>query len=188
MTAPPLYFFELVKTRLGSAAIVWSEDGRGPRVVRIGLPAPERQTIREIRILFPKATEGSCGAVATLARGIRGILAGKPVPFDATVLDRDRLTPFERKVLAALAAVPRGKVIPYGRLAARTGAPGAARAAGRGCAKNPFPLLFPCHRVVRSDGSPGGFSGGLALKRALLEMEGVRFDKTGKVLPEYVIA
>ncbi|MCU0582772.1 MAG: methylated-DNA--[protein]-cysteine S-methyltransferase [Syntrophales bacterium] len=74
----------------------------------------------------------------------------------------------------------------YGGVASKTGAPGGARAAGQGCAKNPFPILFPCHRVIRSDGSLGGFGGGLKLKRALLEMEGIRFDKNGTVLPEHI--
>jgi methylated-DNA-[protein]-cysteine S-methyltransferase len=89
--------------------------------------------------------------------------------------------PYYRKLLHALAEIPRGKVRTYGEVASRTGAPGGARAAGQGCAKNPFPLVFPCHRVIRSDGSLGGFGGGLELKRALLEMEGVRFDRSGRV-------
>ena len=76
----------------------------------------------------------------------------------------------------------------YGGLAARMGVPGGARAVGNAMAGNPFPLVVPCHRVIRGDGSLGGFGGGLKMKRALLEMEGVRFDSRGRVLPEHVIA
>jgi methylated-DNA-[protein]-cysteine S-methyltransferase len=61
------------------------------------------------------------------------------------------------------------------------GKPSAARAVGRALATNPFPIIIPCHRAVRSDGSLGGYQGGLAMKRALLEMEGVEFDARGRV-------
>lgn len=84
----------------------------------------------------------------------------------------DGLPPFIRRVLTALRRVPRGRTIGYGELAARAGSPGAARAAGSSCARNPVPLWVPCHRVVASGGL-GGFSGGLDVKRALLRLEGV---------------
>jgi methylated-DNA-[protein]-cysteine S-methyltransferase len=54
-------------------------------------------------------------------------------------------------------------------------------------AGNPFPLVIPCHRVIRSDGSLGGFGGGLPMKRALLEMEGIAFDRKGRVLSAYIL-
>jgi O-6-methylguanine DNA methyltransferase len=63
----------------------------------------------------------------------------------------------------------------------RLSAPRAARAVGTALARNPFPLIIPCHRVVRSDGMLGGFGGGLKMKKALLEMEGVAFDRSGRV-------
>jgi len=84
-------------------------------------------------------------------------------------------------VLRAQIRVPRGFVTTYGRLAAAAGRPGAARAAGHALATNPFPPVVPCHRTLRADGSLGGFGGGLALKRVLLESEGVRFDSAGRV-------
>ena len=75
----------------------------------------------------------------------------------------------------------------YGGLAAAVGVPGGARAVGNVMAGNPFPLVIPCHRVIRSDGSLGGFGGGLPMKRALLEMEGVAFDGHDRVRPEYIL-
>ena len=181
------YFHHCVKTRLGKAAIVWSGVGRTFRIVRICLPAPEAALMREIRTLFPGAAAKSCGAVTALAGRLQAFMAGKPVSFDTAALDTSRVPPYPRKVLAALAAIPRGNVMSYGGVASITGAPGGARAAGQGCGKNPFPVVYPCHRVIRADGSLGGFGGGLMLKRALLEMEGIRFDKGGKVLPEYIL-
>jgi methylated-DNA-[protein]-cysteine S-methyltransferase len=175
------FFHELVKTRFGEAAVVWSEDRQGPRIAWIFLPAPAEKTLRDIRRMFPGAATKSCGAVTKLGKGLLAFTEGKAVSFDTSVLDMSRVPPYHMKVLRALTEIPRGKVRTYGAVASRTGAPGGARAAGQGCAKNPFPIVFPCHRVIRSDRSLGGFGGGLKLKRALLEMEGVRFDKSGKV-------
>lgn len=188
MTTRAPHFHHLFKTRLGKAAIVWSDSGRDVRIVRICLPASEEAVMREIRRMFPEAAAKSRGAVAALARQLQAFMEGKAVAFDTAAFDMSRVPPYHRNVLAALAAIPRGNVMSYGGVAAKTGSPGGARAAGQGCGKNPFPIVFPCHRVIRSDGSLGGFGGGLALKRALLEMEGVLFDRTGKVLPEYIIA
>jgi methylated-DNA-[protein]-cysteine S-methyltransferase len=70
----------------------------------------------------------------------------------------------------------------YGRLARQAGAEGGARAAGRALAENPFPIVVPCHRTVRSNGDLGGYQGGVQMKRALLEMEGVAFDERGRVV------
>jgi len=181
------FFHEPVKTRLGEAAVVWFEDKRVPRIARILLPGPEEKTLREIRRMFPGAARKSCESVAKLGKNLLAFTEGKAVSFDATAPDMNPVPPFHKKVLRALTKIPRGKVTTYGRVASRAGARGGARAAGQGCAKNPFPLIFPCHRVVRSDGSLGGFGGGLKLKRALLEAEGVQFDSTGKVKPEFIL-
>jgi prevent-host-death family protein len=89
-------------------------------------------------------------------------------------VDLSRLGPFEREVLEALRRIPRGQVRTYREVARQIGAPGAARAVGAACARNPLPLLIPCHRVVRSDGGLGGYSlrGGARLKQHLLRAEG----------------
>ena len=66
------------------------------------------------------------------------------------------------------------------------GIPGGARAVGMALASNPFPLVIPCHRVIRTDGSLGGFGGGLKMKKKLLGIEGVAFNEKGKVLPQFL--
>jgi methylated-DNA-[protein]-cysteine S-methyltransferase len=180
------YYYDLVKTRFGVAAIVWFEDKHGPRITRVILPAPKEKIRREISMIFHAATRKSCDIVAKFANDLQAFAEGRASSFDTSLLDMSRVPPFHRKVLRALARISRGKVSTYGKIAVKTGAPGGARAAGQGCANNPFPIVFPCHRVVRSDGSLGGFGGGLKLKRARLEMEGVRFDSTGKVKPEFI--
>jgi methylated-DNA-[protein]-cysteine S-methyltransferase len=179
--------YELVETPFGEAAIVWAGNAASPRVLRVFLPARAGEVLKEIRMMFPGAATKSCDVVTKLGEDILAFTEGKTVCFDAAALDLSRVPPFHKKVLRALTNIPRGKVSTYGAVAGRTGAPGGARAAGQGCAKNPFPPIFPCHRVVRSDGSLGGFGGGLQLKMALLEMEGIQFDKGGKVLPEFIL-
>lgn len=100
----------------------------------------------------------------------RAIEQGNP---DGLPLDLDRLTDFQRSVLGITASIPRGQVRPYGWLAAEAGRPGAARAVGSVMARNPVPLIVPCHRVVRSDGTLGEYSlGDTSNKRLLLEREG----------------
>ena len=86
-------------------------------------------------------------------------------------LDLGGVTAFQRAVLLACARVPYGQVVSYGELARRAGFPGAARAVGQVMARNPLPLVIPCHRVIGSDGRLTGFGGGLALKELLLAME-----------------
>jgi methylated-DNA-[protein]-cysteine S-methyltransferase len=78
---------------------------------------------------------------------------------------------FGRRVLGELAKVRFGHTLSYGELARRAGSPGAARAVGGVMAKNPIPLVVPCHRVLAAGGKIGGFTGGLRLKRALLDLE-----------------
>lgn len=87
-------------------------------------------------------------------------------------VDLRGLTEFERAVLEKAREIPSGEVRPYGWVAREIGHPHAVRAAGTALAKNPVPILIPCHRVVRSDGSVGEYAFGSAAKRTLLEAEG----------------
>jgi len=106
---------------------------------------------------------------------LRGLLEayfdGERVAFDLP-LDL-RGTEFQKAVWRAIHKIPYGKLSSYGRLAAAVGRPRAVRAAGNAVGANPLAIVIPCHRVIRSDGSLGGFGGGLDLKRYLLSIEGV---------------
>jgi methylated-DNA-[protein]-cysteine S-methyltransferase len=81
---------------------------------------------------------------------------------------------FTLEVVKQLNLLPYGRVRAYGEIAALLGRPGAARAVGNACGANPVPVVIPCHRVIRSDGSLGGYAGREHIKRDLLELEGVR--------------
>ncbi len=161
----------LVETGFGQVAVVWSEHGKRPLVTEILLPG------RRPSGSVPR----SCPAMERLGDRLAASLEGEAVRFPLHQLRLDLLTPFQRKVLLALHAVPRGRVTTYGALAAAAGRPGACQAVGQVMAMNPFPIVIPCHRVVRSDLTLGGFGGGPALKRNLLELEGVRFRQDGRI-------
>jgi methylated-DNA-[protein]-cysteine S-methyltransferase len=93
---------------------------------------------------------------------------------DDAVVDISDLTPFEQAALRAAARIPPGEVRSYAWVATQIGRPKAARAVGRVMARNPLPLLFPCHRVVDSSGDLHNYYYGLEMKARLLEMEGYR--------------
>ena len=104
----------------------------------------------------------------------RAIDRGRPADLP---VDLRSVSEFQRTVLEVAAAIPFGQVRPYGWLASEIGNPGAVRAVGSTMAKNPVPLIIPCHRVVRSDGQIGNYSlGGAHNKTELLEHEGVDID------------
>ncbi len=93
---------------------------------------------------------------------------------------------FTQRVYDVVASIPRGKVITYGEAACRAGSPRAARAVGNVMNKNPDTERVPCHRVICSDGSVGGYAFGTSKKVALLRKEGVEIID-GKVHPEYLV-
>jgi methylated-DNA-[protein]-cysteine S-methyltransferase len=88
-------------------------------------------------------------------------------------LDVSGVTPFTRSVLQATAEVPFGRLTSYRGIAEKIGKPSATRAVGNALGRNPIPVIIPCHRVVRSDASLGGYTGGLEIKERLLAHEGV---------------
>jgi methylated-DNA-[protein]-cysteine S-methyltransferase len=109
----------------------------------------------------------------TAQKELTAYFAGVPTDFASLPLD-PRGTPFQLRVWQELRRIPRGETVSYRELAARAGNPKAARAVGQANAANPIPLIIPCHRVIASDGSLGGYSSGLDRKRWLLRHEGVR--------------
>ncbi len=112
-------------------------------------------------------------------------LAGAAVPLGAVTVDLSDRSEWDRLVLGAVRAIPRGQVASYGEVARRIGRRGAARAVGGAVGRNPVGLLIPCHRVIAGDGSLGGYGvatwGGveaaLELKRELLALEGVNLQR-----------
>lgn len=93
---------------------------------------------------------------------------------------------FAEKVYRATRKIPRGKVATYARIARDIGNPRAVRAVGNALNKNPYAPMVPCHRVIRSDGTVGGFASGARAKERMLKKEGVRIEK-GKVVRRSIL-
>ncbi len=160
--------FTLLDTRWGACAFV----SDGPRLVATFLPVRKRSMIRQtVRRRWPAAVEAP-NALRRLQRDLVAYFEGGPVTFDVP-LALDELTPFRRLVMGACRRIPYGQRATYGDLARAAGSPAAGRAVGSVMAANPVPLVVPCHRVVRSDGTLGGFSSpeGVRLKERLLALE-----------------
>ncbi len=100
----------------------------------------------------------------------RAYFTGRYVIFP-TALDLSGATAFQRRVWEATCRIPYGETRSYHWVAERLKQPGAARAVGQALGRNPLPIIIPCHRVVASDGKPGGFTGGIATKNFLLQLE-----------------
>jgi methylated-DNA-[protein]-cysteine S-methyltransferase len=181
------FYYDLVPSFLGDVGIVQWREGGHVRIRRILLPRQGRSMGELIRVAFPGAVPSS-GKRDKTGIQIEAFLAGDAVDFSIAELDFEGVGGFKRRVLLADFDIPRGHVMTYGGLAAKVGVTGGGRAAGSVMAGNPFPLVIPCHRVIRSDGSLGGFGGGLPMKKALLAMEGVVFDRNDRVLPQHIIS
>ncbi len=110
---------------------------------------------------------------APLKRQLDRYFKGQPVRFRFSA-DLSQGTPFQRKVWGQLSALLPGQLVTYGRLAREIGHPKASRAVGQAVGANPLPIIIPCHRVIASDGSLGGFAWGVGQKKKLLELEGIR--------------
>lgn len=182
MKSPETYRHIIAKTRFGPAAIVWEHRTGKPAVRQILLSKPGLRSEAARKDLYPDSAEASCRLIDDLAARIAAFLEGADVSFSLEAMRLDLCPPFQRRVLLAEYGIPRGRVSTYSRIAAHLGVPGGARAVGNALATNPFPIVIPCHRAIRSDGALGGYQGGLAMKRALLEQEGVEIDGRERVV------
>ena len=149
---------------------------RDQRLIATLLPRPRREIMTAIRASWPEAVE-TPHSLPRFQRDIVAYFDGKPVHFSAEI-DVSTMPPFHRSVSEACRRIPYGRTASYGDLARAAGRPNAARAVGGAMAHNPLPLVVPCHRVLRSDGSIGGFSSarGVAEKLRLLRLENVSLD------------
>ena len=160
--------WSIVGTALGQALVATTE--RGICMVELGADAQALE--RSLHVEFPHAQlervdAGRDEFLAPRVRAVADALAGKQAHVDLDLLG----TAFQKKVWDALMRIPRGETRSYAAVAADVGAPQGARAIANACAHNRVAILVPCHRVVRNDGSLGGYRWGLPLKEQLLRRE-----------------
>lgn len=171
-SAMTAFTFRLVDTEWGYFGIVL---GGQRRVAATYLPQPEKQVRRLIASHFPVATE-SANCAKAFCEQVRDYFRGQKSLWSVEI-DWGNVTAFRCRVLEACRRIPFGCTASYADLARAAGSPGAARAVGSTMATNPLPLIVPCHRVLRSDGSLGGFSSpqGPSQKERMLKLENPRF-------------
>jgi methylated-DNA-[protein]-cysteine S-methyltransferase len=169
-------------TAIGPCGMAWSERG----LRRLQLPEPDRgATERRLNKDAVRATGAAPAEIDQLIADIQGYMTGRSVDFAGVAIDLTSVEPFECGVYAAARAVPWGHTVSYGELARRIDSPGAARAVGRALARNPVPVVVPCHRILAKGHRIGGFSapGGTFTKERLLALEGVRVEAGTPLLP-----
>ena len=159
-------------TAIGTCGIAWNDSGQ---VTGVQLPeADERATRARMQSRFPAVPESVPPlAIGTIVQRIRALLEGRPDALQDVPLDMTGVPDFHRRVYEVTRAIPPGRTLTYGEVAARLGEPGAARAVGQALGHNPFAPVVPCHRVLAAGSAGGGFSaaGGVATKLRMLQIE-----------------
>ena len=162
--------YHVFETKLGFAAIAWNDAG----VTRFNLPGPKDTATNRLGGATPAEPPPNIVAIVDQAKRY---FAGERIDFDAIGLDLSSVEPFRRSIYDALRKVGFGETVTYGELAKRVGAnqPQAAQDVGVAMARNPVPLIIPCHRVLAAGGKLGGFSapGRTETKQKMLALEGV---------------
>ncbi|MFZ9669789.1 MAG: methylated-DNA--[protein]-cysteine S-methyltransferase [Solirubrobacterales bacterium] len=165
----------VVPTQMGEFAVVAGPAG----VSRVALPGSGATSAPDDLITrLPDGGFDPAEVADEAARQLAGWFTGERRVFTVPV-DLGSITGFRRRVLEAAGDIPFGETASYREMAIAAGSPDAVRAAGSAMGANPVPILIPCHRVIRADGSPGMYGGGEKLKRRLLEFEAEAVAATG---------
>ena len=160
--------WSVIETALGRALVAATERG----ICAVALGEVETKLQRELRDEFPRAELSRVNAgrdefLAPRVRAVADAIAGLPARLPLELIG----TAFQQRVWQALMKIPRGETRSYAGLAEQLGMPRAARAVARACAQNRLAVLVPCHRIIRGDGSLGGYRWGLPLKQTVLRAE-----------------
>lgn len=160
-------YYTAVQAPIGRVFVAASDEG----LVRVSFRSSEASFVNDLRRQLDADVVRSPERTADIVHQLRAYFAGGRRHFDMR-LDLRHVSPFQRRVLLAAARVPAGKLVSYGEIARRIGEPRGSRAVGQALGHNPIPIVIPCHRVVAASGRIGGYTGGLAIKRKLLRLEG----------------
>ena len=152
--------YDLIKTTFGEFVVAITDKG----ISRVLFPRDKK----------PKISDKQKGD-GEIAKILFDYMHGKEVNFSTLKFDFSNCTDFQMKVYKSLAKVPFGEKVSYKKLGQMVGVPKGARAIGSAMRLNPIPILIPCHRVLTSAGTLGGYSKGLNWKKRLLKLEKVNF-------------
>jgi methylated-DNA-[protein]-cysteine S-methyltransferase len=158
-----------VESPVGPLLVASSEQGVCE--IAFGRNETQEQFLHHLRTRGYRPVQNQ-QAIATVATQLQEYFRGERNHFEVP-LDVSGVSPFTQEVLKATAEVPFGHLTSYRGIAERIGQPSATRAVGNALGRNPIPVIIPCHRIVRSDSSLGGYTGGVQIKERLLTLEGV---------------
>jgi methylated-DNA-[protein]-cysteine S-methyltransferase len=162
--------YTIFETRWGYFGLAGNKKG----ICRTQLPDKKREKIKSLLLKDCSVAKFDRTFFKNLQQQIIAYFEGDFVKFNRDIpLCFDGLSPFAVSVLKTCRKIEIGRTVTYGELAKKAGRPNASRAVGSALAKNPMPLIIPCHRIIRSDGKLGGFSapGGIAVKKKMLDLE-----------------
>ncbi len=146
---------------------------RDEKLIALDFGVEEDQFLDQLEAEFKQAPYYEPEELQIFTRQLLEYLNGQRRQFDLPIA-LDQLTGFQRQVLMATLQIPRGQIVTYAEIARQIGNPKSVRAVGQALGRNPIPIVIPCHRVIASNGSLGGYSGGggLETKAKLLQLEG----------------
>ena len=171
----PVYYARINRSPVGALWVAVGERG----LMAVEFDEPEAEFRRRLERRVARQAVRADDRTIEARQQVLDYLKGRRRHFSLAV-DLRHLTPFQRRVLQAAQAVPRGEVSTYGQIARRIGRPRSARAVGQALGSNPVPIVIPCHRILASDGRLGGYSGrgGIRTKRQLLQLEGAKLPES----------
>ena len=156
-----------IQSPFGSIVLFWTTFRREPRVSRIVIPRPGCSAELIASEIFPESAESSCMEIDSISIDIEAFLNGDAIEFPLNIVHMNQCTPFQQEVLKIEHATPRGSICTYKSIGEKLKKPNASRAIGNSLARNPFPIIIPCHRAIKSDDSLGGFQGGVEMKKKI---------------------
>lgn len=154
-------------TPFGPGCLVWEEKV----IHRVFLHSPDLSAERRMQRNYHCPEERCSSFARDTSAKLTRLAGGFHCDVSRKFLDFGSISEFKKAVLNTLNGIPRGQTVSYGELARNAGFPRTARAVGNALSSNPFPLIIPCHRVIRADGVVGSYQGGTVMKGYLLKAE-----------------
>ncbi|MFX1445656.1 MAG: methylated-DNA--[protein]-cysteine S-methyltransferase [Promethearchaeota archaeon] len=179
-------YYITFSSQFDTFTVVWEEKSTELKIERIFLSDSRLNSEVKAQESFIRIKTKSSSSIASLGQQIQLFLKGEEIEFDLEMLDFDTCYELQKKVLLAEYKIPRGWVSTYKRIANHLGMPNGARVIGNALSRNPFPIIIPCHRAIRTNGGLGGFQGGIKMKQKLLALEGIEFSDKGKVITDKI--
>ncbi len=162
-------YYSVFKTNFGWCGLIGSKKG----LLEFILPKSGRSALYACLRLKYQTARPNDQLFDHLMQELKNYFQGEEISINFP-LDKRKYTSFQRKVWMATRKIPYGETNTYGWISRQINNISACRAVGQALSRNPFPILVPCHRVIKSNGELGGFSGGIVLKKRLLRLEEVK--------------